>query len=52
MISINLQHKIEKKFHVNFGLRRFRHMQSSLRSSSLHVRCSHVEFASSANQVR
>ena len=27
-------------------------MQSSTRSSSLHVRCSHVEFASSANQVR
>ena len=26
-------------------------MQSSIRSSSLHVRCSHVEFASSANQV-
>ena len=27
-------------------------MQSSIRLSSLHVRCSHVEFASSANQVR
>ena len=26
-------------------------MQSSIRSSSLHVRCSHIEFASSANQV-
>ena len=50
--SINLQRKIEKKFHVNFGLRQFSHMQSSIRASSLHVRCLHVEFASSANQVR
>ena len=41
----------KKKF-FNFGLRQFPHMQSSIRLSSLHVRCSHVEFASSANQVR